>query len=236
MSEPVYAIISSHFREPIINGVLKPDDPLPSENELCRLFATTRETVRKGLKQLEQEGLIYSRPRRGYFVSRPRHQEITVFAPAGLDQTESRFKDIRIIRPGAEIQKALQVPSNQKVIAVYRGSYSGSRQVGLEAKYLPYGKGIPSIENEINYAVFPKAADAKSASFQYYTQLSIRACVIPSDLYPMFDCGRDEPLLLISRILITQEGLRIGYSKQYLREPVGELSGFSGYIQNNETR
>ena len=52
----------------------------------------------------------------------------------------------------------------------------------------------------------------------------------------MFDCGRDEPLLLVNRIFVTQEGMRIGYSKQYLREPYGELQGFSGYIQNNETR
>ncbi len=236
MSEPVYTIISSHLREQILEGTLLPGDVLPSENELCRRFGTTRETVRKGLKQLEQEGLIYSRPRRGYFVNLPRHHEITVSTPSGFDQTESRFKDIRIIRPGAEIQEALQVASNQKVIAIYRGNYQGMLQVGLEAKYIPYGKGIPTIENEINYAVFPEAASAKSSSFQYYTQLTIKAAVIPSDLYPMFDCGRDEPLLLVNRIFVTQEGMRIGYSKQYLREPYGELQGFSGYIQNNETR
>ncbi len=236
MSEPVYALISSYFRQKILNGSLTPDDSLPSENELCRQFSTTRETVRKGLKQLEQEGLIYSLPRKGYFVNFPKHHEITVSVPKDLDQTEIRYKDIKIIRPNAEIQEALRISPSQKVIAFYRGIFNDSVQVGLEEKFLPYGKGLPSIEDEINFAVFPEAADAKSASFHYYTQLNICACMIPNELCYMFDFEKEEPLLLIKRIFITQEGIRIGYSKQYWRAPYGELQGFSGYVKKNKSR
>lgn len=229
---PVYLTICSALRDQIVGGIFAPGALLPSEKELCAKYNTTRETVRKGLKQLEQEGLIYSRPRRGYFVNSPRHNEFTMTFPEHLSQGTSRFKDIRLIDPDREVQDALQIPSGQKVIAVFRGNYLQEQQFGLEVKYLPYAKGLPSIESEINFAVFPDAADAKAASFSYYTQLNIQAVNAPDELLSLLGCRKEEPLLLISRIQITQSGTHIGYSKQYLRAPYGQLGGVSGYVQN----
>ena len=174
-NNPVYQTIYMHLRDQIVNGELLPGQILPSENELCRRFSTTRETVRRGLTQLTQEGLVYSRPKRGYFVSEPKNNDLSLTISPKITESISRFKDIRLIRPNIELQNALQIPSDQRIIAIYRGSYRDEFQVGLEIKYLPYDKGIPSIENEINYAVFPEAANAKTDSFSYYTQLEISA-------------------------------------------------------------
>ena len=231
-NNPVYQTIYTYLSDQIVNGTLLPGQMLPSENELCRQFSTTRETVRRGLTQLTQEGLIYSQPKRGYFVSEPKNNDLSLTIDPKITESISRFKDIRLIRPDIEVQNALQVPADQRIIAIYRGSYRGNFQVGLEVKYLPYDKGIPSIENEINYAVFPEAADAKTDSFSYYTQLEISAVSPVPDLLPLLECKKNEPLLLISRTFITQDGKRIGFSKEYLRQPYGCLSGYSGYIQN----
>ena len=233
-NNPVYQTIYMHLRDQIVDGELLPGQILPSENELCRRFSTTRETVRRGLTQLTQEGLVYSRPKRGYFVREPKNNDLSLTISPKITESISRFKDIRLIRPNIELQNALQIPSDQRIIAIYRGSYRDEFQVGLEIKYLPYDKGIPSIENEINYAVFPEAANAKTDSFSYYTQLEISAVSPVPDLLPLLECKKNEPLLLISRIFITQDGKRIGFSKEYLRQPYGSLSGYSGYIQNRQ--
>ncbi|MDI9241778.1 GntR family transcriptional regulator [Fusibacillus kribbianus] len=230
---PVYVTIFSELRDRIVNGSLGPGEMLPSENELCAKYRASRETIRKGLKQLEQAGLIYSSPRRGYFVNTPQHNKFTLSFSQDIGNGEVRFKDIRIIRPTAEIQEALNIPSNRKVIAFYRGNYKGERQIGLEIKYVPYDRGLPTIEDEINFAVFPEAADAKATSFSYYTELNIQAVTASGEILSMLDCSPEDPLLLLKRTYITQSGEHIGYSKQYLIPPYGELHGVSGYVQKN---
>ena len=63
--EPMYMAIAAELKNKIVSGQLCPGDTLPSENELRGLYAASRETVRKSLKELENEGYIYSRPARG---------------------------------------------------------------------------------------------------------------------------------------------------------------------------
>ena len=228
---PLYRVIFSGLCEKIVDGTLMPGALLPSENELCSQYNTTRETVRRGLKLLEQEGLIYSLPRRGYFVNSPRHNEFVMQLPAPLDQGTNRFQSIDIVTPEEDVCQALEISPRQKVIAIARGSYYENQQFGVEQKYFPYSRGVPSIEEEINYAVFPDAADAKMSSFSYYTRLRIRAVTATGDIRRQLGCGEHEALLLICRTNITQDGLHISYSRQYLRAPYAELSGSSGYIQ-----
>jgi len=230
-STPVYLTIFSDLRDQIVNGTLTPESILPSENDLCARYNASRETIRKGLGQLEQEGLIYSRPRRGYFVCTPQRHEFTLTLPECLRSSEPRLRDIKIIHPDPEIQEALSLSPAHRVIAIFSEDYEDNCLFGVKIKYIPYDKGYPSIEDEINFAVFPEAANAKASSFSYYTQLSIRAVTAPSEVCSILHCSPAEPLLLISGIYISQSGNRIGYYKQYLLSSHGELHGVSGYVQ-----
>ena len=233
-STPVYMTIYQELRDKIVNTELLPGAILPSENDLCTQYSASRETVRKGLKELEQEGLIYSRPRRGYFVCSPRHDQLTLSLSHNLLDSESRFKDIKIIHPGTEIRESLKLSSSDKVIAVYRGNYDKEQLLGIEVKYIPYRRGIPTVENEINFAVFPEAADAKADSFSYYTQMQITATTAPQDILALMGQEKEEPLLLVTKTYISQSGSRIGFSKHYLRTPYVTLNGTSGYMQKNK--
>lgn len=63
-----YQEIAAHLRERIACGDLRPGAALPSEAELRRRFATSRNTVRQALALLEREGLIVAEHGRGRFV------------------------------------------------------------------------------------------------------------------------------------------------------------------------
>lgn len=63
--------IAEAIRADILTGRLQPGDPAPSENALAEEFATTRNTVRKGLALLKAEGLLVSEQGRRSVV-RPR--------------------------------------------------------------------------------------------------------------------------------------------------------------------
>lgn len=231
-NKPIYEVIFSDLCNQIIDGKLVSGEILPSENELCIQYETSRETVRKGLKRLEQEKLIYSKPRRGYFVGTPHRDVINLSLPENIENAVSRFKDIKIIEPAPDVQEALEIPADHRVIAIYSEDYSGTFFLGIRIKYVLYDKGYPSIEDEINFAVFPDAADAKRSSFSYYTQLRIQAVTAPEEILHLLKCNKDEPLMLISGIDISQTGSRIGYTKRYLFSSHGVLSGTSGFVFN----
>ena len=65
--------VAEKIRSAILEGRLKVDDRLPSEEELARRFGVSRPTVREALKVLAAQNLIRSRrgPSGGNFVSQP---------------------------------------------------------------------------------------------------------------------------------------------------------------------
>jgi DNA-binding LacI/PurR family transcriptional regulator len=52
----------------IVKGVYKPGEKLPTENELGKLFDTSRPTIGRAMRELQQKGLITRRQGQGTFV------------------------------------------------------------------------------------------------------------------------------------------------------------------------
>jgi GntR family transcriptional regulator, transcriptional repressor for pyruvate dehydrogenase complex len=71
--------ISENIRLSILDGRLKPDERLPSEEELAESFGVSRPTIREALKRLAAQNLISSRrgPAGGTFVSRPNPEQVS---------------------------------------------------------------------------------------------------------------------------------------------------------------
>ncbi|MGN9788821.1 GntR family transcriptional regulator [Nonomuraea sp. ZG12] len=65
----VYPQIAARIREQIVSGEFAPGVVLPSEAELCRRFGVARNTVRRGLALLEDEGLLVTVPSKGRVVA-----------------------------------------------------------------------------------------------------------------------------------------------------------------------
>ncbi|MGL1890902.1 MAG: GntR family transcriptional regulator [Spirochaetaceae bacterium] len=65
-----YEKVILHIKIEVIKGNLKVGDPLPSINSVCKQFSTARETVVKAYKLLKDEGLIESKPGKGFFLIR----------------------------------------------------------------------------------------------------------------------------------------------------------------------
>ena len=61
--------IADGFRELIVNGIMLPDEQLPSVRELSVSLTVNPNTVQKAYKELELGGYIYSVKGKGNFVS-----------------------------------------------------------------------------------------------------------------------------------------------------------------------
>lgn len=69
-SQPIFQQIAQMITDEIIDGHLKEEEQVPSENELSRFFNINRATVRNGLQSLVDAGLIYKQRGIGMFVKK----------------------------------------------------------------------------------------------------------------------------------------------------------------------
>jgi DNA-binding FadR family transcriptional regulator len=69
--------IADKIKQAILEGALKVDERLPTEEELAQRFAVSRPTIREALKRLAAQNLIRSRrgPTGGTFVNQPTQAE-----------------------------------------------------------------------------------------------------------------------------------------------------------------
>lgn len=106
---PQYLRVKNHLREGIASGRWVAGDLLPSEAELVALFAVSRMTVNRALRELHQEGLVERLQGVGTFVAqlhrisstltvRDLHEEIA----ARGHQHEARLHLLETVKASAE--------------------------------------------------------------------------------------------------------------------------------------
>jgi DNA-binding FadR family transcriptional regulator len=90
---PAYRVLSADLRRRIIDGSLRQGDALPTEAELSERFGVHRSTVREGLRQLEQEGLL-RRDGKKLLVTMPRQKDLASAAERALRLRQVTFRDV----------------------------------------------------------------------------------------------------------------------------------------------
>jgi GntR family transcriptional regulator len=68
-SRPIFEQISDWYRKLILQGVMAPDEKMPSVRTLAMELSTNPNTVQRAYADLEQKGFIYTVRGRGNFVS-----------------------------------------------------------------------------------------------------------------------------------------------------------------------
>ena len=67
--KPIYEQLIENIRTQAVQGYLKPDEYLPSVRQLAAELAINPNTIQKAYAELERQGVIYSLPGRGNFIS-----------------------------------------------------------------------------------------------------------------------------------------------------------------------
>ena len=224
----VYREIYLYLRDRIFNGEFAPGCLLPSEYSLCSQFEASRETVRKALKLLENEGLVYSKEKVGYFVSAPNHSDFTLNYVEEKDGFRTEFYGVHILKPTDSVRRALSLKMGKRVIEFIQITRdSNDVPVACNVKYIPYEKTKPSVENEMRFTLMNPSLTFPP-SFNYYSTIEVSAAGAPKEISTVLACRPGAPLLLVERMYIRQDGTKIGYSKQYSLKGFGRLYGIAG--------
>ena len=142
---PLYIQVMDSLREYIESGDAVPDEQLPGEPELCRMFDVSRTVIRQALLSLTQEGLIVRRKGRGTFVAEPKisenlAQQLTGFYEDMVNQGYTPVSQVlkqQCIPASAKVAGYLEIPRGTEVIEIERLRFVQDEPLVLVTTYLP---------------------------------------------------------------------------------------------------
>ncbi|MDQ0232739.1 GntR family transcriptional regulator [Metabacillus malikii] len=151
----------------IQDGYYKPNDKLPSENELADRYHVPRMVVRKAYERLQELGYIFSKQGKGSFVQNQKLQ-IPLILTGDVSFSEKMRElnyDYRTVNLSCEvieydsaIYRSLRVDSNETVYKISRLRIIEDCPIAVHTSFLTQSV-FPDISNE---------GDAITSIFQYY--------------------------------------------------------------------
>lgn len=141
---PLYKQLESILRDKIAEGIFRPGEPLPTEQELMESYALSRTTVREALKRLASDQSIIKVQGKGTFVSQPAIQQellnlrtiSEVLTGAGFIP-EVRVLDVDLsaeFPPHVLVQ--LQIGADDRVIRIRRQHFVEGEPIAYAVIYL----------------------------------------------------------------------------------------------------
>lgn len=149
----IYEEIASQIQE----GSLKAGSLLPSENELTAQYETSRETIRKALKMLSEEGYIHKVQGKGSIVLDVKRLDFPISGLTSfkeLTQKMGQRAKTNVVRvekvfPDLYVREQLKLSKNDQAWEIARVREIDGEKIILDKDYLA-AKFVPSITEEIS--------------------------------------------------------------------------------------
>jgi GntR family transcriptional regulator len=212
IKSPRYIQVYSTVRDWIYQGSYKPGSRLPTEEELCRLFAVSRITTRKAVDMLVDEGLVERQPGRGTFVvedladapvigemeqllrkverlgktSRIAHAEVTE-----VEADTETARDLAL-PPGARVQRASHVRLTDK------------QPIGYVVTYIPASLKVRFDLSELNESPMLTLLERKGVDIASADQV-ISATLADARLASLLGTTVGAPLVHIRLVVFDSE-------------------------------
>jgi GntR family transcriptional regulator len=149
---PLYLQLARSLREHISKGGIAPGSALPSERDLSEMAGMSRVTVRKGIEQLIDEGVLVRKQGSGTFVAR-RIEAPGAKLSSFSDDTRSRGEDPGVVwiyksyaQPTEEEAAALNVSPTARVARLGRVRLAGGEPLAIEHAVIP-ATFMPDLES-----------------------------------------------------------------------------------------
>ncbi len=222
--QPRHRRIREALKQQIQGGEFPQGSLLPSENELCARFGTTRMTVRQALGDLAREGFIERRHGRGSFVKSER-QTLGLLSFRG-------FSDVVGETSHSVRTKFLQEPhrtdwpqpffypltAEEKAggcLVLERLRLAGTDPVMLETSFLP-APGFDDLLTDglVDGSLFKTLSVRHGLGIRDLDQ-TLRAVVATVEQARIFGCKKEAPLVYVERRYATTRAGFFAYSQLF---------------------
>jgi GntR family transcriptional regulator len=228
---PVYYRLADDIKRQIEAGQLRAGDSLPTEGQLGERYGVSRMTVRHGLALLADAGLIESIKGKGSFVTSPRLSQLVIDLrnSGGDDGIPIRYRllKVKLARDEQGLAAMFGLPAKAKVIQLKRLLYQGEHVVAIEDKSLPYLKGKPLLETQMEYADFPEVVAKHQDSVPVRNDMEITIDNISPEDANLLKVEPGSPTLVIKQVIYSNDNTPLGTSRIICHRERFHLKGTS---------
>lgn len=140
---PLYHQIREKLTTRIENGEFKPQEQIPSENELCEQYNVSRITIRRAIDEMVKLGLLVKKQGRGTFVNQPKINFFSVdlisfserMKREGLNVT-TRVVSVQEALAENKANRALGLADGEWTVKIKRIRYIENDPIAIETNYI----------------------------------------------------------------------------------------------------
>lgn len=219
-STPLYLQLAALLRDKIMHGEWQPDQKIPSENELNRIYGISRMTARQVLALLVQENLLFRVQGKGTFVAAG--VKIATRSPAyqGLREQLERtgYATTRVLSTdtlpsNARVAEHLHLPTGELVHRLRRVRLVDQQPISLHTSYVPvrFAPDLPDADLE-NRQLCQILEQQHRLRMSRVTETLESSLPTPDDAKALH-ARRTTPLLLLRQTITDPTGRRFEYSQ-----------------------
>jgi len=221
---PLYYQLKEILRDAIAAGTWKPGELVPSEHQLQDEYQVSRNTAKKAIEELVQEGILTRVQGKGTFVAAPKlEQALTGFYSfSNAMRSRGIVPSAKVIglkeAPAkASVAKALAIAPGDRVTELTRVRYADDEPIILETSYIPV-------------ALAPGLAEKNFEESALYSVLAVDYGLLVVKAKEIFEpvLIRDYesrwlqvqagyPALLLDRVAYTAEGKPVEFCRSIVR-------------------
>jgi GntR family transcriptional regulator len=228
---PIYYRLADDIKCQIESGQLKHGDMIPTEGQLGETYNISRMTVRQGLALLAEARLIETVKGKGSFVTRPRLSQVVINlqdnAAGNGEPLRYRLLTVKFTRDNNIFAKELGLKAEAKVIQLKRLLYQGEHVIAIEDKWMPYLKGKPLLETQLEYADFPEVVAKHQESVPVRNSVVISVNTLSTEQAELLGEEPGSPALVIKQIIYSKDDKPLGISHMVCHKDRFQIRGNS---------
>lgn len=208
----LYIQIRETLRDQIMQGVLKPGQKLPSEEDLAVQFGVSRMTVRKGISDLVDMGMLYRRQGVGTIVSQFHlerdHNRLTDFfetARAEGFEPEVRLLGKEVVPAKLAIADALGLQESEPLIRIQTLRLANGVPITLYEEYVPYKLCPMLLTEDMRARAAWQVLEEQGFVIKFAVQ-RLEARAADAQTAALLSVDEDTPILFKNRVIYTEDG------------------------------
>lgn len=219
-SLPLYKLVANKIKEDVITSSLSGGEMIPSEVKLAEEYDVSRVTVRRAIKLLIDEDLLYSVQGSGTYV-KDKKMEYNIFKiqsfttemmELNTDFT-NEILDFQLTIPLPHVKDLLGLSNDEKIFFVKRLRYVNDEPYILEESHLP-AKLFPELSMDIMKKSLYK--HLKNKGYQIKDRQSeIEPTMPEKNVVDLLQIKSDAPIFLMKNLSTFQEDIIFEYTKLY---------------------
>lgn len=227
---PLYVMIRDALRDEIISGGLIRGQKLPSEDELASTFGVSRMTVRQGISDLIDEGMLYRRHGLGTFVAYPHierdHTRLTSFFETaeikGID-AQVRVIKVEVKQAAPKVAQALDINENDLVIGVKTLRFANGVPITYHDAHIPHALFAPLLSEDLEAHHLWKLFERNGYRVKRAVQ-KLEAREADENLSKLLDIQEGAPILFKERVVYADDGTPVEFTYCYNRGDMYSLT------------